>query len=306
LGSGVTPVVFDKYPESGGLLTFGIPPFKLDKSVMTLRREIFTEMGIEFQLATEVGSDITLEQLLDEYDAVFLALGTYKALDGKLEGLQHQGVIHALPYLIGNTQQLMGLDLPNYPHIDLQGQRVVVLGGGDTAMDCVRTAVRQQATHVTCAYRRDEENMPGSRREVQNAREEGVQFQFNLQPIAIVADKQGQVSGVKMVKTELGPADEQGRRRPQAVPDSEFVMPADAVVIAFGYQPNPPTWLADHGVELSDWGTVVAVGDSDFGMQTTNPKIFAGGDMVRGADLVVTAIAEGRCAAEGILDYLEV
>lgn len=303
--NGVTPVVFDRYPEIGGLLTFGIPPFKLDKSVMTLRREIFSDMGIEFQLGVEVGTDIEMKQLLSEYDAVFLALGTYKALDGKLAGLQLDGVHHALPYLIGNTQRLLDCDVPDYPLIDLRQQQVVVLGGGDTAMDCVRTAIRQQATAVTCAYRRDEHNMPGSRREVQNAREEGVKFEFNVQPLAIESDEQGRVSGVRMIRTELGPADEHGRRRPEPVAGSEFVLPADAVVIAFGYQPNPPRWLSEHDVKLSDWGTVIATGDTDYAMQTSNPKIFAGGDMVRGADLVVTAIAEGRAAANGILDYLE-
>ncbi|PTB84177.1 glutamate synthase small subunit [Marinobacter vinifirmus] len=303
--NGVTPVVFDRYPEIGGLLTFGIPPFKLDKSVMTLRREIFTDMGIEFQLGVEVGTDIEMNQLLSEYDAVFLALGTYKALDGKLAGLELDGVHHALPYLIGNTQRLLDCDVPGYPLIDLAQQQVVVLGGGDTAMDCVRTAIRQQATSVTCAYRRDEHNMPGSRREVQNAREEGVRFEFNVQPLAIESDEQGSVSGVRMIRTELGPADDQGRRRPEPVAGSEFVLPADAVVIAFGYQPNPPRWLSEHDVKLSDWGTVIATGDTDYAMQTSNPKIFAGGDMVRGADLVVTAIAEGRDAANGILDYLE-
>lgn len=303
--NGVTPVVFDRYPEIGGLLTFGIPPFKLDKSVMTLRREIFMDMGIEFQLGVEVGTDIEMNQLLSEYDAVFLALGTYKALDGKLAGLELDGVHHALPYLIGNTQRLLDCDVPGYPLIDLAQQQVVVLGGGDTAMDCVRTAIRQQATSVTCAYRRDEHNMPGSRREVQNAREEGVSFEFNVQPLAIESDEQGNVSGVRMIRTELGPADDQGRRRPEPVAGSEFVLPADAVVIAFGYQPNPPRWLSEHDVKLSDWGTVIATGDTDYAMQTSNPKIFAGGDMVRGADLVVTAIAEGRDAANGILDYLE-
>ncbi|WP_417656206.1 FAD-dependent oxidoreductase [Pseudidiomarina aestuarii] len=303
--NGVTPVVFDRYPEIGGLLTFGIPPFKLDKSVMTLRREIFTDMGIEFQLGIEVGTDIEMNQLLSEYDAVFLALGTYKALDGKLAGLELDGVHHALPYLIGNTQRLLDCDVPGYPLIDLGQQQVVVLGGGDTAMDCVRTAIRQQSTSVTCAYRRDEHNMPGSRREVQNAREEGVRFEFNVQPLAIESDEQGRVSGVRMIRTELGPADDQGRRRPEPVAGSEFVLPADAVVIAFGYQPNPPRWLSEHDVKLSDWGTVIATGDTDYAMQTSNPKIFAGGDMVRGADLVVTAIAEGRAAANGILDYLE-
>jgi glutamate synthase (NADPH/NADH) small chain len=182
---------------------------------------------------------------------------------------------------------------------------VVVLGGGDTAMDCVRTAVRQQADSVTCAYRRDELNMPGSRREVKNAREEGVEFLFNRQPIEVV-EYFGQACGVKMVQTELGDPDEGGRRRPQPIPGSEAVLEADAVIIAFGFQPSPADWFTDIGVETNDWDGVVAEEEQTYKFQTTNPKVFAGGDMVRGSDLVVTAIWEGRQAAEGILDYLEV
>jgi glutamate synthase (NADPH/NADH) small chain len=304
--NGVKAVVYDRYPEIGGLLTYGIPPFKLDKAVMTLRREIFTDMGIEFKLGVEVGKDISFAELEANYDAVFLALGTYKALDGKLKGLDAEGVYPALPFLIGNIQRLMTHEpMSQYPLIDVKDETVVVLGGGDTAMDCVRTSIRQGAKSVVCAYRRDEGNMPGSRKEVQNAREEGVSFEFNLQPLEVVTDGTGKVSGVKMVRTELGPADEDGRRRPQPVPESEFLMPATAVIIAFGYQPNPPEWLQQHKVEMSDWGTVLATGDTEFAMQTSNPRIFAGGDMVRGADLVVTAIAEGRNAAEGMLDYFD-
>ena len=303
--NGIKPVVYDRYPEIGGLLTYGIPPFKLDKSVMTLRREIFTEMGIEFKLGVEVGKDVTFDELVNGHDAVFLALGTYKALDGRLKNLDTPGVYPALPFLIGNTQRLLQQQMADYPLIDVKDETVVVLGGGDTAMDCVRTSIRHGAKSVVCAYRRDEENMPGSRREVQNAREEGVEFEFNLQPLEVVKGDDGRVSGVRMVKTELGPPDADGRRRPQPVEGSEFVMPATAVIIAFGYQPNPPQWLAEHEVKLSDWGTVLAVGDSEFAMQTSNPKIFAGGDMVRGADLVVTAIAEGRTAADGILDWFD-
>lgn len=304
--NGVSPVVFDRYPEIGGLLTYGIPPFKLEKSVMELRREIFTEMGIEFRLNTEIGSDVQFSELLQQFDAVFVALGTYQALDGKLSGLDAEGVHHALPYLIGNTQRLLQhAPMPAYPWLNLQGQRVVVLGGGDTAMDCVRTAVRQQAASVICAYRRDEQNMPGSRREVQNAREEGVVFEFNLQPLAIETDANGKVSGVRMVRTQLGAPDAQGRRRPEVVADSEFVLAADAVVIAFGYQPNPPSWLTEQGVELTDWGTVATQEQQTYALQTSHPQIFAGGDMVLGADLVVTAIAQGRKAALGICDWLQ-
>ncbi len=302
--AGVKPVVFDRYQEIGGLLTFGIPEFKLEKSVMARRREIFESMGIEFKLGVEVGKDIAFEKILNEYDAVFLGMGTYKYMRGGFPGEDLPGVYEALPYLISNVNRNLGFEVSAKDFIDFKGQQVVVLGGGDTAMDCNRTAIRQGASSVSCAYRRDEENMPGSRREVANAKEEGVQFLFNRQPVELVGD--GQVEGVKVIETRLGEADEHGRRRPEPVPGSEQIIPADAVVIAFGFQPNPQPWFADVNVQVNDWGGVVAPEYSEYKFQTTNPKIFAGGDMVRGSDLVVTAIWEGRQAAEGILDYLEV
>lgn len=303
--AGVTPVVFDRYPEIGGLLTFGIPEFKLEKSVMTRRREIFEDMGIEFRLNTDVGKDVSAQELHDEYDAVFLGMGTYKAMEGRFPGEDLPGVYRALQYLIGNVNHNLGFAQERKDYINLKGKRVVVLGGGDTAMDCVRTAVRQQAEHVICAYRRDEHNMPGSRREVKNAREEGVEFLFNRQPIEVM-EYFGAACAVKMIETQLGEPDEGGRRRPEPVPGSEQVLEADAVIIAFGFQPSPADWFDAQGVQTNDWGGVVAAEQQHFPFQTSNPKIFAGGDMVRGSDLVVTAIWEGRQAAEGILDYLDV
>ncbi|MFV0276475.1 MAG: FAD-dependent oxidoreductase [Parahaliea sp.] len=303
--AGVKAVVYDRYPEIGGLLTFGIPEFKLEKQVMVRRRDVFEGMGIEFRLNTEVGRDVSVQQLLDDYDAVFLGMGTYTYMRGGFRGENLPGVYEALPYLIGNVNHNLGFEQASEDYVNLKGKRVIVLGGGDTAMDCVRTAVRQQAEHVICAYRRDEDNMPGSRREVKNAREEGVQFLFNRQPIEVV-EYFDQVGGVKMIETRLGEPDEGGRRRPEPIPGSEQILEADAVIIAFGFQPSPPDWLADIGVELNDWRGVVAPEQQAYPFQTTNPKVFAGGDMVRGSDLVVTAIWEGRQAAEGILDYLEV
>ncbi|MDD4864662.1 MAG: FAD-dependent oxidoreductase [Alishewanella agri] len=303
--NGVTPVVFDRYPEIGGLLTFGIPPFKLEKDVLKLRRQIFSEMGIEFRLNTTVGVDVSFDSLLEEYDAVFLALGTYTPMKGGLVNEEAPGVYEALPFLIGNVNNLMGWQT-EHPFVSMAGKTVVVLGGGDTAMDCVRTSIRQGAARVSCAYRRDEANMPGSRKEVQNAREEGVEFLFNLQPLGIELNDAGQVCGVRVVTTELGAPDAKGRRSPQPVPGSEQVLPADAVIIAFGFQPSPPKWLIDQGVELDSKGRVLASEQSPYALQTNQQKIFAGGDMVLGSDLVVTAIAQGRKAAEGILDYLQV
>jgi glutamate synthase (NADPH) small chain len=302
--NGVTPVVYDKYPEIGGLLTFGIPPFKLEKEVVFTRRRLLEEMGVQFVLNTEIGKDIPFETLLKDYDAVFLGMGAYTYMKGGFPGEDLPGVHEALPYLISNINRLLKLEQAPTDYVDMKGRRVVVLGGGDTAMDCVRTAVRQQATSVTCAYRRDEENMPGSRREVVNAKEEGVEFLWNRQPVEIVG--QGKVEGVKVVTTELGPPDARGRRMPRAVAGSEEIIPADRVVIAFGFRPNPAPWFVDHNVGVDERGRVRVSKDNGPRFQTANPKVFAGGDMVRGSDLVVTAVFEGREAAEGIIEYLGV
>jgi glutamate synthase (NADPH/NADH) small chain len=302
--NGVAAVVFDRYPEIGGLLTFGIPPFKLEKEVITRRRKMFEDMGIEFRLNTEIGKDIAFDTLLADYDSVFLGMGTYDYMKGGFPGEDKAGVYEALPYLVANiyNQIDFGTDAPNF--IDFDGKRVVVLGGGDTAMDCVRTAIRQGADNVTCVYRRDRANMPGSMREVDNALEEGVEFLFNRQPLEIIGDEM--VEGIKLITTELGKADEQGRRRPESVPGSEEILPVDVVVIAFGFRPNPAPWFGQHDIDVDDAGRVIAPEQTELPFQTANPRVFAGGDMVRGSDLVVTAIYEGRQAAEAILDYLEV
>ncbi|MGS2717836.1 FAD-dependent oxidoreductase [Eionea flava] len=304
--NGVKPVVFDKYPEIGGLLTFGIPEFKLEKSVMSRRREIFTEMGVEFHLNTEIGKDISIDELLDQYDAVFMGMGTYEYMKGGFPGENLSGVYDALPFLVANVNRNLGFEKSPEDFIDVAGQRVVVLGGGDTAMDCNRTSVRQGASQVICAYRRDEENMPGSRREVVNAREEGVEFLFNRQPVEIVSGDNNEVTGVKCVKTRLGEPDSNGRRRPEVIDGSEEIIPADVVLVAFGFNPNPAPWFDDKHIRVNSWGGVIAPEEQPYKFQTSNPKVFAGGDMVRGSDLVVTAIWEGRQAAEGILDYLEI
>ena len=302
--NGVKPVVYDRYPEIGGLLTFGIPEFKLEKSVVRRRREIMEGMGVEFVLDTEVGRDISMAALLERYDAVFLGMGTYTYMKGGFPGEDLPGVYEALPYLVSNVRRCLGLEQDPAEFIDMKGRRVVVLGGGDTAMDCNRTAIRQGAASVTCAYRRDEANMPGSRREVANAKEEGVQFLWNRQPVEIVGT--AGVEGVKVVTTRLGEPDERGRRKPEPVPGSEEIIPADRVIIAFGFRPSPAPWFEDLGIETDERGRVRAPADQDCPHQTTHPKVFAGGDMVRGSDLVVTAVYEGRRAAEGILSYLGV
>lgn len=298
--NGVKAVVYDRYDEIGGLLTFGIPEFKMEKSIMRQRREIFSGMGIEFRLNIDVDHAL-MQQLLQEYDAVFMGMGTYKYMEGGFPGEDLPGVLKALPFLIGNVRNNLALPENGFPFESMRGQRVVVLGGGDTAMDCNRTSIRQGAESVVCAYRRDQENMPGSRREYHNAIEEGVRFLWNRQPVEIVGN--GKVEGVKMVTTTLGAPDARGRMTPVVVEGSEEIVPADKVIVAFGFRPSPAPWFADAGITTDAGGRVIASGQAHAG-QTANPKIFAGGDMVRGSDLVVTAVAEGRQAAQGILGWL--
>ncbi|HEY3786579.1 MAG TPA: FAD-dependent oxidoreductase [Steroidobacteraceae bacterium] len=301
--NGVRPVVFDRHERIGGLLTYGIPPFKLEKRIVEKRREIMEGMGVEFRLGVEVGSDVPFESLLAKYEAVFLGMGTYTCVKGGFPGEDLPAVHEALPFLISNIRHELRAPGSAERLISMRGKRVLVLGGGDTAMDCNRTAIRQGAQTVTCTYRRDEPNMPGSRRDYRNSREEGVEFLFNRQPIEIVGAER--VEGVKLIGTQLGVPDARGRRVPEPIPGSEHVLAADAVIIAFGFLPSPPDWLSQHDVRLHENGRVRVSAARQTSFQTTNPKIFAGGDMVRGSDLVVTAVFEGRAAAEGILRYLQ-
>ena len=300
--SGVKSIVFDKNEEIGGLLTFGIPEFKLEKSVVRRRRKILEEMGVKFKLGKEVGKDISFEELYDDYDAVFLGMGTYTSLEGGFNGEKLPGVYKAIDYLISNTKKLLNVGNGKTEYINFKNKKVVVLGGGDTAMDCNRTAIRQGAKSVTCLYRRDEKNMPGSRREVKNAKEEGVIFNFNVQPIDILGNTK--VEGVKTVETELGEPDQNGRRVPISIPGSERIYDADVVIIAFGFRASPAPWFENFNISTQKNGLVIAEEEQEFKFQTSNKKIFSGGDMVRGSDLVVTAIWEGREAAKSIIKFV--
>lgn len=297
--AGVAVEVFDRYEEVGGLLTFGIPPFKLDKGVVRTRRDVLEGMGVKFTLNTEIGRDVAFSTLLHDYDAVFVGTGAYAFVDAALPGQDLPNVLPALPFLIANVRRILdsgdqGKHLPN-----LIGKRVVVLGGGDTAMDCVRTAIRMDAESVTCVYRRDEANMPGSRREVKYAREEGVEFRFNAQPLEIFGDASG-TRGVRVVQTRLV-ADGSGRARPERVPDSETEIAADVVILSFGFLASPPDWCADAGIARGPDGRLLVGAEGCLPLQTSNPKVFAGGDTVRGADLVVRAVYDGREAAKSML-----
>jgi len=311
--AGITAVVHDRYEQIGGLLQFGIPSFKLDKDVIRRRREVLEGMGVQFRLGVEIGRDISVAQLLAEYDAVFIGTGAYRYTDGGLPGQDLKNVLPALPFLVQNSR-IVGGDAPQGRPIagwedqitlpDLTGKRVVVLGGGDTGMDCVRSAVRLGAARVTCAYRRDEANMPGSAREVANAREEGVRFLFNRQPLSIEAGADDEAIGVTVVETRLAEPDANGRQAAVAIEGSESLLEADVVIIAFGFSPSVPAWLSAQGIEGTGNGRIVTGGQGRLPFQTSHPQLFAGGDAVRGADLVVTAVAEGRDAADSIARLL--
>ncbi|MEO8671458.1 MAG: FAD-dependent oxidoreductase [Tahibacter sp.] len=301
--AGVSVEVFDRYEEIGGLLTFGIPAFKLDKAVVRTRRGVLEELGVQFRLGVEIGRDIPFSSLLQNYDAVFMGTGAYRYVDGALPGQDLPGVHAALPFLIANARRLLGstTDAESLP--DLAGRKVVVLGGGDTAMDCVRSAIRLGAARVSCVYRRDAANMPGSRREVKYANDEGVEFLFQRQPLEIIGDAQ-QLKGVRVVQTRLID-DGRGRSRAETVAGSEELLAADVVILAFGFQPSPPDWCASAGIETDSNGKLRVGGAGRLPYQTAHPRVFAGGDNVRGADLVVRAVYDGREAALAMLRQFE-
>lgn len=301
--NGVKAVVFDRYEEIGGLLTFGIPEFKLEKSVIQRRREIMEGMGVEFVLNTEIGKDVQIEELLEQYDAIFMGMGAYKYMKGCFPGEDLPGVLEALPYLVNNVRQGLGTLPEGEAPISMRGKHVLVLGGGDTAMDCNRTAIRQGAKSVICAYRRDEANMPGSKREVANAKEEGVGFLWNRQPFGVELLSNGALA-VKLAETSLGKPDAKGRREAEVVPGREEIIECDHVIVAFGFQAEAVPWSETQGVAAAPNGRTRVALQGVHKYQTSNSKIFAGGDMVRGADLVVRAVFEGRQAAEEMLTYL--
>ena len=300
--AGIAVDVYDRQREIGGLLTFGIPPFKLDKGVVRTRRDVLEDMGVRFLLNHEIGRDVEFGALVEDYDAVFVGTGAYTYVDGQLPGHEFIGVHDALPFLIANTERLLRDEEP-VAAFDLKDKHVVVLGGGDTGMDCNRTAIRLGAASVTCVYRRDEASMPGSAREVNYSREEGVTFLFQRQPVAILADEHAHVRAVRVVETQLVDSGD-GRPRPQNIEGSETEISADVVIQSFGFLPSPPDWLVSHGVKLAPSGRVITGAQGSLPHQTSHPRIFAGGDNVRGADLVVRAVYDGREAAGSIAQTL--
>ena len=294
---GYVVTIFESQALPGGLLMNGIPSFKLEKSVVERRLDLLRQRGVVFRLAVTVGKDISLRELLTEFNAVFLGIGAQKAKPLDIPGGELKGIFQSLPFLIQKNVSLP-LDIPP---IEVEGKRVAVLGGGDTAMDCLRSAVRCGAKEATCLYRRDLANMPGSRKEYANALEEGAQFVFLTNPVSLEGDPGGNVTGIHCVKMELGDPDASGRRKPRAILGSEFRIAADVVLVAFGFDPVPFPPQSDLAkIAVNDWAGLVV----DSNQMTSVPGVFAGGDSTRGPSLVVHAVRDGRKAAQGIHQYL--
>ncbi len=295
--------VYDRYDRAGGLLIYGIPNFKLEKSVVLRRWDQYRSAGIHFHLDTAIGRDISFAALRARHDAIFVATGVYQARDIETPGCALEGIVPALDYLTASNRENLGDAVPEFASgaLDARGKRVVVVGGGDTAMDCVRTAIRQGAASVTCLYRRDKANMPGSMREVKNAEEEGVIFTWLAAPEAFLGD--GRISGVRAIRMHLGLPDATGRQQVAPIPGSAFDIPCDLAIKALGFDPEDlPAAFGEPGLPVTRWGTLT-VNQKTF--MTALPGVFAGGDIVRGASLVVWAIRDGRDAAEQVHAFIQ-
>jgi glutamate synthase (NADPH) small chain len=295
--------VYDRYDRFGGLLIYGIPNFKLEKEVVLRRTGLLAEGGITLHANAGVGSEIGFEDLRQRHDALFIGTGVYRARDIMVPGAGLANVVPALEFLVASNRKGLGDEVPTFDSgaLNAAGKRVVVIGGGDTAMDCVRTAVRQGAVSVKCLYRRDRANMPGSMREVKHAEEEGVEFVWQAAPEAFLGE--GMVSGVRMVRMRLGAPDSSGRQRPEPIEGSHANLEADLVIKALGFDPEDLPALFDQPeLAVTRWGTVRIDWQT---MMTPMAGVFAGGDIVRGASLVVWAVRDGRDAAEGIHQYLQ-
>ena len=297
--------VYDRHDRGGGLLTYGIPGFKLEKYVVTRRVDRLADGGIVFHQGFEVGRDASLDDLRSRHDAILIGTGVYKARAIKAPGVASEGVVEALDYLTASNRKGFGDAVPAFDDgsLDARGKHVVVIGGGDTAMDCVRTAIRQDAASVRCLYRRDRANMPGSQREVGNAEEEGVDFVWLSSPQGFEAGDDGRIKGVQAARMRLGSADASGRRAPEAEPGSEFDLDADLVVKALGFDAEDlPRLFGAPDLGVTRWGTVRVDNKT---MMTSLDGVFAAGDIVRGASLVVWAVRDGRDVAEHMHRYLK-
>ncbi len=291
LRAGIKVVMFERDSIPGGLLVWGIPGFKLEKSVVARRFAMLEKAGLELRLSCEVGKDVSFADLKKEYDAVFVGVGASKSNAAGLENETASGVVNAIDFLRDIQAKLFGKK--RTPLVEVTGKKVLVIGGGDTAMDCVRTSLREGAASVKCVYRRDEANMPGSKKEFINANEEGVEFSFLSTPKKINVDKSGKVTGVTFSRMRLGAKDASGRQKAEEVVGSEYVEEADVVILSLGFSHQDMGYLKESGVALNQWGGC-EVGET---YQTSEALVYAGGDCVRGADLAVTAARDGRAAA---------
>jgi glutamate synthase (NADPH/NADH) small chain len=295
--------VYDKYDRAGGLLIYGIPNFKLEKEIVQRRTKLLKDGGIKFELNFIVGKNATLSELRKKHDAILIATGVYKAREVEIPGSNFKNIYPAMEFLTASNRKGLGDKVKMFDDgsLNTEGKDVVVIGGGDTAMDCVRTAIRQNAKSVKCLYRRDKKNMPGSAREVLNAEEEGVEFQWLTNPKEFIG-KNGDVKEVVLDKMRLGEADATGRQKPEIIQGSEVKIKADIVIKALGFDPEDiPNLFSEPKLEVSRWGTI----KTDLKTMHTNlDGVFAAGDIVRGASLVVWAIKDGRDAAEAMDNYL--
>ena len=295
--------IYDRYDRPGGLLIYGIPNFKLDKFIVERRTRLLKESGIKFLQNFEVGRDLTLDQLREKHDAILVATGVYKAREIEVPGNNLANIFPAMEFLTASNKKGLGdqVELFDKGILNAEGRNVVVIGGGDTAMDCVRTAVRQNAKSVKCLYRRDKENMPGSAREVTNAEEEGVEFVWLSSPKEFLG--KNKVESLVINKIKLGEPDDSGRRKPEIQEDSEFKLNSDIIIKALGFDPeNIPKLFDSKDLQITKWGTLKTDFDT---METNLSGVFAAGDIVRGASLVVWAIRDGRDAATSIKKFLE-
>tara|TARA_B100001146_G_scaffold104347_1_gene92293 strand:+ start:82 stop:1521 length:1440 start_codon:yes stop_codon:yes gene_type:complete len=300
---GYQVTIYDRYDRSGGLLIYGIPNFKLEKFVVERRTKYLKDSGVNFVLNFEVGKDSTLKELKNKHDAILIATGVYKAREVKLPGSSLDNIFPAMEFLTASNRKGLGDKVEMFDNgiLNSEGKNIVVIGGGDTAMDCVRTSVRQKAKSVKCLYRRDKANMPGSAREVSNAEEEGVEFIWLSSPKEFKGIKK--IESLIVNKIKLGEPDDSGRRKPIIKENSEFKIEADLVIKALGFDPEElPKLFGEEKLQVTKWGTIKTDFDT---METNIAGIFAAGDIIRGASLVVWAIKDGRDAAESIQKYLE-
>ena len=299
LRAGIAVTMYERSDRAGGLLTYGIPNFKLDKKIVERRVKLLQEAGMELVLNTEVGRDISFEEIADKHDAMFVGIGATVAKKAGIVGENASNVYKAMDYL--TNIQRKNFKLSYEKKFDFKDLDVVVIGGGDTAMDCLRTAKREGARSVTCLYRRDAHNMPGSQKEYKNAMEEGVDFTFCVSPKDIVLNESGRAIAVEVVRTTLGAKDASGRQKMEEIKGSEYRVSADVVIMSLGFDPAAPSFLAENGIETNSWGGVII---NELTHETTTAGVYAGGDCFRGADLVVTAAFDGREAAKSIIRSL--